>query len=75
VLGDDEFLVTGHACRVDFRVPDTASRAQREYLRVEEGTYYNGVFHAVRIWNGDQTDWGLNFGAAPVVLRVKLGTY
>ena len=75
MLGDDEFLVTGHACRVDFRVPDAASRAQREYLRVEEGTYYNGVFHAVRIWNGDQTDWGLNFGSAPVVLRVKLGTY
>ena len=29
-------------------VPDAATRAQREYQRVEEGGYYNGVFHAVR---------------------------
>jgi hypothetical protein len=27
------------------------------------------------VWNGDQTDWGLNFTAAPQVLRVTLGTY
>ena len=26
-------------------------------------------------WNGDETDWGLNFGSAPVVLRVSLATY
>lgn len=25
----------------------------------------NGVFQPVRIWNGDQTDWGLNFNSAP----------
>ncbi len=74
-LGENEFLVTGHACRVDFRVADPGSKTQREYLRVEEGTYVNGAFRASRIWNGDQTDWGLNFGPAPVILRVKLGTY
>ena len=74
-LGDNEFLVTGHACRVDFQPADAASREQREYLRVEEGTYYNGTFRTARIWNGDQTDWGLNFGPAPVVLRVRLGAY
>lgn len=28
-----------------------------------------------RVWNGDQTDYGLNFGPEPVLLRVKLGTY
>jgi hypothetical protein len=32
-------------------------------------------FKALRIWNGDQTDWGLNFASAPQVLRVRVGTY
>jgi hypothetical protein len=47
----------------------------RQFLRVEEGAYENGVFRLLRIWNGDETDWGLNFGAEPVVLRVSLATY
>ena len=28
-----------------------------------------------RVWNGDQTDYGLNFTSAPQLLRVKLATY
>jgi beta-galactosidase GanA len=74
-LGENEFLVTGFFCRVDFQVSDAESGKQREYLRVEEGTYENGVFKPVRIWNGDQTDWGLNFSSSPEVVRVMLGTY
>jgi len=74
-LGDDEFLVAGHACRVDFHPSDPASKAKREYLRVEEGAYEDGVFRPVRIWNGDQTDYGLNFGSTPVALRVRLRSY
>jgi len=74
-LGVDEFLVAGFFCRVDFHVADTASGKQRQFLRVEEGTYEDGKFKFVRIWNGDQTDWGLNFTSAPQVLRVSLGTY
>lgn len=74
-LGEDEFLVAGYFCRVDFRVNDAASGKQREYVRVEEGSYDNGKFKAIRIWNGDQTDWGLNFASTPEVLRVSLGTY
>jgi hypothetical protein len=58
-------------CRVDFQV----TGAQREYVRVEEGRYEGGVFRPVRIWNGDETDWGLNFSSAPQVLQVTLGTY
>ena len=72
-LGDDEFLVTGYACTVDFRPVEPG--AQREFLRVEEGTYRDGVFRPVRIWNGDKTDWGLRFGSAPQVVRVRLGTF
>ena len=74
-LGPNEFLVSGFFCRVDFQPSDRASGKQREYLRVDEGTYENGKFHAIRIWNGDQTDWGLNFASVPQVVRVSLGTY
>jgi len=72
-LKENQFLVAGYFCRVDFR-PADAGR-ERQFLRVEEGTYENGVFKFLRIWNGDETDWGLNFGEEPVVLRVSLATY
>ncbi len=72
-LSDHQFLVTGLYARVDFR--PTQPRQHRQFLRVEEGTYENGEFKFVRILNGDQTDWGLNFSAEPEVLRVSLATY
>ncbi len=74
-LGDNEFLVVGRQCRVDFHPSDPASTSKREFYRVEEGVYDNGAFRPVRIWNGDQTDWGLNFATLPVVLRVKVRVY
>ena len=72
-LKDNQFLVAGFSCHVDFR-PAAADR-QRQFLRVEEGTYVNGAFKFLRIWNGDETDWGLGFGTEPLVLRVSLATY
>jgi hypothetical protein len=73
-LKDNQFLVTGLLfSRVDFR-PAEANK-HRQFLRVEEGTYENGTFKFMRILNGDQTDWGLNFSAEPEVLRVSLATY
>jgi hypothetical protein len=47
----------------------------RQFLRVEEGVYENGAFKFLRILNGDQTDWGLNFGSEPEVLRVSVAVY
>jgi beta-galactosidase GanA len=47
----------------------------RQFLRVEEGAYENGVFQSHRILNGDQTDWGLDFGSDTEVLRVSLAKY
>src|SRR5688572_16204633 len=39
-LGDAEFLVTGFHARVDFQISGAAASAkQRQYLRVEEGSY------------------------------------
>ena len=74
-LGPDEFVVAGFFCRVDFRPSDAESGKQREFLRVEEGTYQNGTFRIKRIWNGDQTDYGLNFTSVPQILHVRLGTF
>lgn len=80
-LDDSQFLVAGYHCRVEFRpvepgpveVTSGGATKQREYLRVEEGAYRRGKFEVVRLWNGDQTDWGLNFTSIPQVLRVTLG--
>jgi len=74
-LGPDEFLVTGVSARVDFRPTDVASGKHRAFVKVEEGTYVDGKWKFLRIWNGDQTDYGLNFTTMPQVLRVSLMTY
>jgi beta-galactosidase GanA len=72
-LAANQFLVTGAFCRVDFRPTETSK--QREYVRVEEGVFEGDVFRPQRIWNGDETDWGLNFSSGPQVVRVSLGTF
>jgi beta-galactosidase GanA len=72
-LGPDEFLVTGEAVRVDFRPKDSGKHL--EFVRVEEGTYVDGKWKFLRVWNGDQTDYGLNFTTMPQVLRVKVMSY
>jgi beta-galactosidase GanA len=74
-LGPDEFLVTGFSARVDFRLTDATTSKHREFVKVEEGTYVDGKWKSLRIWNGDQTDYGLNFTSLPQVLRVTLMTY
>ncbi len=72
-LGPDEFLVTAVHARVDFELADKSK--QRQFVKVEEGAYQGYDWHFTRIWNGDQTDYGLNFTSAPQVLRVSLATY
>jgi hypothetical protein len=72
-LADNQFLVAGYSCRVDFR--PAAADKRRQFMRVDEGTYENGVFKFIRILNGDETDNGLNLRAEPIALRVSLGVY
>jgi Domain of unknown function (DUF5597)/Beta-galactosidase len=96
-LGDNQFLVAGYFCTVDFFPAGTEQQRKsqhivegtgqtpsalidgkwqhRQFLRVEQGIYENGVFKLLRTQNGDATDFGLRFGEEPVVLRVTLGTY
>ena len=72
-LNDNQFLVAGFYSRVGFR--PNAPDKRRRLLRVEEGTYENGVFKFRRLLNGDQTDGGLDFSSEPLVLRVSVTTY
>jgi hypothetical protein len=75
-LGPDEFLVAGHHLRLDF-VPLNAPDKKRFWLKVEEGSYdAAGDWKIARLWNGDQSDYGLNLKADEnVLLRVRLTTY
>jgi beta-galactosidase GanA len=69
-LAPDEFLVTGVHARVSLQ-----SNSGKHVARVEEGVYRDGAWQFVRVWNGDQIDWGLNFTATPAVLRVRFAAY
>ncbi len=73
-LSPDEFLVTGIDARVEFHVPST-STAHMQILRVEEGRYEDNNWKILRLWNGDQTDFGLNFTHQGKVVHARLGTY
>lgn len=75
-LGQDEYLVAGHHVRADF-APTFAPGKKRLFLKVEEGSYdAAGNWKTARIWNGDQTDYGLNLKADEnVLLKVRLTTF
>ncbi len=74
-LGPNEYLVTGRNVRIDF-LPGPAHKDVLFLLdRVEEGHYDAGRWIFKRLWNGDQTDWGLNFSTLPQVLKVRLAAY
>ena len=74
-LGPDEFLVAGAHARINIDAADPAVAARQIYEYVDEGTYVDGKWVFRRRWNGDQTDYGLNFSSVPQLLRVKLATY
>ena len=97
-LADNQFLLAGYFCRVDFRPAGTEQQRKsqhivegteetpsalidgkwqhRQFLRIEQVTYENGVFKPIRTWGGLRGETnGLYLGEAPVVLRVALTTY
>jgi len=73
-LSSDEFLVTGIDARVEFHLAKSAS-GHMQILRAEEGRHENDTWKFLRLWNGDQTDFGLNFTHQGTVVHVRLGTY
>ena len=74
-LSDNEYLVTALRARVSFS--PSAEIADKPHMieRVEEGHFENGKWIFERVWNGDQTDWGLNFTSVPHILKVKMASY
>ena len=74
-LGDNEYLVTGLNARITFSVNGAVKDRAAIFERVEEGQFVNGKWVMSRVWNGDQTDYGLNFTDLPVILKVRLGAY
>jgi beta-galactosidase GanA len=74
-LAPDEFLVIGQYARIEFDLTDKSTGRKPLFDRVEEGRFDHGEWVLERLWNGDQTDYGLNFTDLPQVLRVKLATY
>jgi len=74
-LGPDEFLVAGIDARVNFRRTPPGGKGQTEFLRVQEGSYNGTVWQARRLWNGDETDAGLNFKSPGNIVKVTLGSF
>lgn len=71
-LSDDEFLLIGDHVRMDFA---SADGKPGMVLRVEEGTFRDGRWVMSRIWNGDQTDYGINLIDRPQILKVTMGRF
>lgn len=76
-LGPDEFLLTGRNARISFAPGEKLGKVGGLiFARVEEGRYdEKGQWVFERVWNGDQTDYGLNFTTLPQLLKVRLATY
>jgi len=75
-LGPDEFLVTGVDVTVNFHLPGKLPGMRMQILLAEEGSYDNEVWKGARLWNGDETDRGLQFrGDDPTVVRVRVGKF
>jgi beta-galactosidase GanA len=74
-LSDNEYLVTGYRARVTFKGSTELQGKKYMIDRVEEGHYKDGQWVFERVWNGDQTDWGLNFTSRMHLLKVRMATY
>ncbi|TFI56957.1 beta-galactosidase [Sphingomonas parva] len=71
--GPNEFVIAGSDVRVRFALDTPAAGETGSVLRVEEGSFGpDGRWVMTRVWNGDQTDYGINFTGRPVMLRVTL---
>ena len=74
-IGPDEFLVTGIDAAVSFHLPGRLPGIRMLILSAEEGSYENGVWKPVRLWNGDETDRGLQFHQSNESVRIRLSRF
>lgn len=73
-LSPNEFLVAGDYVRLNFGMKSSGP-AKGMMVRVEEGTLTGGRWTTTAVWNGDQTDYGLNIINRPLLLKVTMGVY
>ena len=74
-MGPNDFLVAGIDARVIFHLPSRPSPPDHHInniLRAEQGQYVNGDWKPLRIWNGDETQRGLNFEHDGDVIHVTV---
>lgn len=74
-LGPNEFLVTGVDASVSFHLPGKLPWIRSQIVTAQQGTYEDGVWKPVRLWNGDETDRGLCFHKQPEVVQVTMGRF
>jgi hypothetical protein len=74
-IAPDEFLVTGFDARIEFNLAHPGLKERWQILKVEEGTYEDGHWKVRRLLNGDECDFGVDFGDAGRIIHMKLGTY
>jgi hypothetical protein len=67
--------VPGDRVLLPYRLPSRRCPQASPVPARRRGSLRERRFKFLRIWNGDETDWGLNFGAEPLVLRVSVATY
>ena len=74
-VGENEFVVSGYDAHVDFHLAAPGPRDRWQILRAEEGSYEGGTWKPRRWLNGDECDFGVNFGSTSQIVRFRLGTY
>jgi hypothetical protein len=74
-LGPNEFLVTGEDASIAFHLPGKLPWIHSQIITAEQGTYENGTWKPLRLWNGDETDRGLCFHERPEVVHVTMGKF
>ncbi|WP_315760271.1 DUF5597 domain-containing protein [Sphingomonas sp. Y38-1Y] len=74
-IAPDTFLIAGSHVRARIALADPVAGESGEIIRAEEGSFVGGKWVTTRLWNGDQSDYGFNFTAEPVMLRVTMTSY
>jgi beta-galactosidase GanA len=74
-LGPDSFLITGADVRVRLALAAPGKGEAGQIIEAQEGRFENGQWVMTRRWNGDQVDYGFNFGKEPVWLKVTMASY
>lgn len=67
--GEEEFILAGMNCRVEF-LPKKGEEKYVDFITIQEGEYAEGAWVPGRILNGDERR--LSLGAYPQVLQVEL---